>query len=497
MRVQNATVASPAAVVYGEHRRQWCRLGVPLLDRRQHPRHPVLLKAVLSVGRDRRDVICTQIGPSGAFFSSRPDGLEAGKAVEVSLRAAADGPSLSLGAIIVRVVAAGSVWPLGFAVRWTTVSCSQGTEGLATLMAQLLHVVDIAAADLDSSPFDLATWLAQRPLRPTRPAEATAPQLGLRDATSSARWEAGMGTPTPHDFTTGRPDSTVRMPTLLPPRPTATAAASGATAAEQGLALGWRGAASDSHPHGNDEDEDDATPSIPAPTSPEIDVAARIAREASVAAPTAEPSTVFDSTVEASSSIDTDARTSVSNDAFSQSWPVYALSPGERRDPTTVGKQVPALSTRNFDMGAEKTEVDVAVLPQLSQIGEAPLAVPHQAVVRRSARTTSAAANHVMRRTRTAVRYSCGAGSFDGTAVSIGRLAVAVVTRDPTPLFDEQVTVHLPLDTPLGPVTAHLHGRLLQIAETEQGPRFVLHIERADDSASPDAFARMLEGLQR
>ncbi len=464
----------------------------------------MLLKATLVHGRERREVICTEAGPSGAFFSSRPDGLEPGRTVTIELRGAADGPSAVLAAQVVRVVALGSVWPLGFAVRWTTAECAAGPTTLLAILRDTLYVTDLTAADVREGPpahMDLAAWLAQRPARPTRPPEVTAPRLGARDASSSARWEAGAGTPTPHDFSAARPDATVRMPTLLPGRQdrSPAGASTGQGADESTQQLGWRGGSGPwmAAPPSSDGADEEGAGLAPPPTSPEIDVAARIARDASLDPAPADPSTVFDTADDASSTVEVDARTSVSHDAFSQSWPVYALSPGERRDPTAAGKQVPALSTRNFDMSAEKTEVDVAVLPPLSQVGEAPLAVPDQAVVRRNGRTTSSAGNHAMRRTRTAVRYSCQAGQFEGLAVSIGRLAVAVVTREPTPQFDEQVAVHLPLDTPLGPVTAHLHGRLLQIAETEQGPRFVLHIERVDDDASPGAFTRLLEGLQR
>lgn len=42
-----------------------------MLDRRQHARHAMLLKAQAAVGSGAIDVVCVNAGPGGGYFVSR------------------------------------------------------------------------------------------------------------------------------------------------------------------------------------------------------------------------------------------------------------------------------------------------------------------------------------------------------------------------------------------------------------------------------------------
>lgn len=103
-------------------------------DRRRHTRHPVLLRCTLSWGAERKDVICTQVGPAGAFFNQRLD-IALGTMVQVDLRSGGlDTPLVRMTAEVVRIVPLGSGWPAGFAVRWTHAQCELGQEALLNVL---------------------------------------------------------------------------------------------------------------------------------------------------------------------------------------------------------------------------------------------------------------------------------------------------------------------------------------------------------------------------
>lgn len=103
-------------------------------DRRRHARHPVLLRCALLWGAERKDVICTQVGPAGAFFNQRLD-LALGTVVQVDVRSGGlDTPLVRMTAEVVRIVSLGSGWPAGFAVRWTHAQCELGQEALLNVL---------------------------------------------------------------------------------------------------------------------------------------------------------------------------------------------------------------------------------------------------------------------------------------------------------------------------------------------------------------------------
>ncbi|MBI5610845.1 MAG: hypothetical protein HY902_18345 [Deltaproteobacteria bacterium] len=157
-----------------------------------------------------------------------------------------------------------------------------------------------------------------------------------------------------------------------------------------------------------------------------------------------------------------------------QSWPVYALAPGERRSGTD------AVGTPR---GAP-TGPNPVTAPELHPGSGAPK--PAQ---RRHDRSLLVRVDHP-------IAYERRERVFRGRAVSIGPQAIAVVTHEEQPQLDEWVVVHLPLGTREQPFTIYLCGKLLQVTtETELGPRFVMHIERVEEGRYPGSFQRFLEKL--
>lgn len=157
-----------------------------------------------------------------------------------------------------------------------------------------------------------------------------------------------------------------------------------------------------------------------------------------------------------------------------QSWPVYALAPGERRSATDAG---------GTPRGAPTGQNPVTA-PELNPGGG-----PARPSQRRHDRSLLVRVDHP-------VAYERREKVFRGRAVSIGPQAIAVVTHEEQPQLDEWVVVHLPLGTREQPFTIYLCGKLLQVTtETELGPRFVMHIERVEEGRYPGSFQRFLEKL--
>ncbi len=159
-----------------------------------------------------------------------------------------------------------------------------------------------------------------------------------------------------------------------------------------------------------------------------------------------------------------------------QSWPVYALAPGERRT---------AMDEIGTARGAAAGPNPMTA-PELNAVAGGG-ARPSQP--RRQDRSLLVRVDHP-------VAYERREQVFRGRAVSIGPQAIAVVTHEEQPQLDEWVVVHLPLGTREQPFTIYLCGKLLQVTtETELGPRFVMHIERVEEGRYPGSFQRFLEKL--
>lgn len=194
--------------------------------------------------------------------------------------------------------------------------------------------------------------------------------------------------------------------------------------------------------------------------------------------------------------LDPPSRVPMSDD-FSQSWPVYALAPGERRtEPGDNEPQIPALiaAGERFTLEGEKTETQPKPGPITDNLGAAPAEVPDLAVMnKRSARN-----DHGRRMVAATIPVSFDylGQSGRGLVISMSMQAVAVVTNGEAPELDVPVVLHLPLVDKGAPMIVHLCGKLLQImTETDQGPRFVLHIERIEEGQNKGAYERALAAL--
>ncbi len=189
--------------------------------------------------------------------------------------------------------------------------------------------------------------------------------------------------------------------------------------------------------------------------------------------------------------------TSMPDDGLSRSWPVYALAPGERRtDPEDDGG-IPDLAGlgSDIDMSGEPTETQPKA-PITDNLGTKPIERPNMAVMRRRGPPRSDTRQMVA--ATIPVSYEHGGRQGRGMVIAISQEAAAVVTTDIAPELDQAVVLHLPLADQTGPVIVHLCGKLLQITtETDQGPRFVLHIERVEEGQSKGAFFRALDQLAR
>ncbi|MSP91469.1 MAG: hypothetical protein EXR79_06650 [Myxococcales bacterium] len=117
-------------------------------DRRKQPRHPVLIKATVTIEYERTEMVCTELGPAGAFFATRSS-ARVDQIATLVLRAGTLGsPLVELAGTIVRTNPAGSAWPQGFALRWKHARCEHGAEPLIRLLQNVLRMADVRSAEL-------------------------------------------------------------------------------------------------------------------------------------------------------------------------------------------------------------------------------------------------------------------------------------------------------------------------------------------------------------
>lgn len=159
-------------------------------DRRKHPRFPVLIRCTLVTARDRRDAVCTQVGPAGAFLTGRLEQLQPGEIVHVEMRSGGLGtPIISLLALIVRIANAGFGNPPGLALRWRAAACDLGPEPLLQFLAHVLRLPRVPQVDLTSdrhAEFDIEASLAGQDVRVLSTHRGASP----RSAADTARLNA-------------------------------------------------------------------------------------------------------------------------------------------------------------------------------------------------------------------------------------------------------------------------------------------------------------------
>lgn len=159
-------------------------------DRRKYPRHPVLIRCTLVTPRDRRDAVCTQIGPASSFLTGRLEQLVAGEIVRVEMRSGGLGtPIITLLGLIVRVQLAGGGHPGGLAVRWRAAACELGPEPLAQFLVHVLRLPAAPSVDLNTDrhvQFDLEASLAGVPVQIVSPRADTLLRAGSEAVRASA-----------------------------------------------------------------------------------------------------------------------------------------------------------------------------------------------------------------------------------------------------------------------------------------------------------------------
>lgn len=470
-------------------------------DRRDSPRHPALIRTHATVGRERFDVVCTDTGPSGGFFTTR-NPPTVGGTVEIELRAGGvDSPIVTMHARVVRTSLPGSPGPVGFGVAWQSARCELGPEPLFWVLRHVLHIAVLGDASLTqgrSAVYAFGGDVEPRPLEdPHGVTPRTSPvAAGVRN--SSVHQAIGVWSPPMHRATVPReaqgPD-TARQPAqhpvhLEPQAPLHSVSPAGSRAPSALVA---------------------ATPAI---TRPEL-----FRHSTSMAPIQQERSQVFGGLDEGPSATVGRTAESSTRDDVSQSWPVYALAPGERRavsDPD-VGthhmqpRPVQAPTARHAD-GAVASE-SIGGRPQ-----RAHSEVARHPIVAQTARPSSQPFDGLAERTDPADRPRAPARKSESGRMlaaadvpvtilrqnqflpaqltGIAEQLACVVTQGEAPDLDEQLVIHLPVRVDNAWRSVQLVGKLLQVAtDTPSGKRFIMHIERADEGRHRGAFRAFLAGL--
>ena len=138
-----------------------------LQEQRAHRRYPILLTGSATTGRARFEVVCTNIGPGGAFFASRVDPPAAAE-VEITLHVGgAASPPVALTGTVVYVTDRGNGRVGGFGVRWLRALSNFGVEPLRYLLVEVVRVAD--TGDLAADESGTATFEFGKPVRATAP----------------------------------------------------------------------------------------------------------------------------------------------------------------------------------------------------------------------------------------------------------------------------------------------------------------------------------------
>ncbi len=116
-------------------------------ERRQHPRYVALVKTTGRAGDETFPLVCSNVGPGGAFFSSRI-ALRRGQRLTLSLRAPGlNAPFVEMTAEVVWSTPPGGAPPAGMGVRWLRAECAAGEEPLRALLRGLLRLTDVGEFD--------------------------------------------------------------------------------------------------------------------------------------------------------------------------------------------------------------------------------------------------------------------------------------------------------------------------------------------------------------
>ena len=518
-------------------------------DRRQHPRHPVLIKATARSSDDTFDVICTQVGPAAGFFSCRTP-PQLGETLYIELRTSGRGsPIVELEGTVARVVAPGGSQPAGFALVWKIARCELGAEPLLRTLVGVLHMQGLNLSDLRGGrvpEFAIAAFLNRS--RPGQnsdtgpigvPAGAdppTAPIVRSHSAIYRAQgnWSAPVIAPAarPSKSTleiVDVPPSTIGhagQPVAAPPvagRPASSAARVmgreplSARPPSVGLrplgvpaaARPGRGGVSDVHEPATSEgflgdpapDDARSRAFTPRDQEPSLAVGRRAGAEGSVGV-----------------------------EDPSQSWPVYALAPGERRLVSRTGlhssSSVDVLAPFRPPISRPSSTAEAppvphnphppppdaqiqphrhyvnsdSVMPIQRKLGSGPISAGASIAVAGVIPASSPGPGkpnddkRPLRITDTPVTFVRQNQFFAGRLTSVAKQVAIIVTRETPPELDEPITVNMPIEVDGIYRTIFLSGKLLQIpTEVTGGKRFVLHLERVDEGKHKGAFQAFLD----
>lgn len=134
-------------------------------ERRQSQRYMALVKTTGRVGEETFPLVCSNVGPGGAYFSSRI-ALTPAARLKVSLRAPGhNAPFVDLEAEIVWSTPPGDSRPAGVAVRWLRADSGMGAEPLRALLRGLLRMSELGDLERATSrtvSFDFVQYHAAR-----------------------------------------------------------------------------------------------------------------------------------------------------------------------------------------------------------------------------------------------------------------------------------------------------------------------------------------------
>ena len=465
---------------------------------------------MITAGRERLDVVCTDTSPTGAFFTTRiPPTV--GSEIVVELRAGGPAsPIVNLHGTVMRATTYGSPGPSGFGVSWVMAQCELGPEPLFRVLRQVLHITFLGDADLTqgrSAEYVFRTVTDPRALEAQRASTSGAmpPITAPRPSTNQAR---GVWSPPLHARELQGPDTArqpAQHPVELEPQQTNSRVHAPIARAPSGV--------------------------NPANMSA-MGMASSAALQPNPRLPTnvlhGDRSQMFDGLHEGPSmAVGRNREASgQSSDNVSQSWPVYALAPGERRavsEPAAAPYEHGGPGNQQHRPVVAPTAHHAPGVASQESIGRdlrASGAVSRHPMVAASPHPTSQpfdasldrtdpvapAPSQTPRRKPEGARMLMGADVpvtflrqnqfVPGHLTGIAEALACVVTQGDPPGLDEMLVIHLPVRVDSAWRTLLLSGKLLQVAtDTPAGKRFVMHIERVDEGRHKGAFLAFLQAL--
>jgi hypothetical protein len=238
----------------------------------------------------------------------------------------------------------------------------------------------------------------------------------------------------------------------------------------------------------------------------------------------------------------------LSDDGQSQSWPVWALAPSERRTTTRSGFAIGGAGVRE-DTGLTPlrtlgsrpmppqvsgartvpTQADVVVAHMPAAAGKGHDAKltsgPHQAgrpasdvvaspgsgitgrpltgaatrpasAEKSAVRRPAAADPRAMRAADVPVTFMRKNQFVPGRVVAVAHAVLAIITEDTPPVMDEVLVINVPVLVDGMYRTVYLDGKMVQLPQdTEHGKRFVMHIERIEEGKCKGAFRDFVDSL--